>query len=809
MENNSKKIEELFNKLDLVLKQQKDFSKEVADLRAEIAQLKYSQRSESDSQRDTTPLYTEDEFVPNVKPEPIAPLSKLASTAPSPSTKPIVKKKTPKKPSKPFFDVPDINFDWEKFIGENLINKIGILITVIGVFIGAKWSIENNLISPLTRIIFGYIASIALLGFGMKLKKNYHNYSAVLVSGAMAIMYFITYAAYSYYGFFPQVLTFALMAVFTVFTVIAALNYDKQIIAHLGLVGAYSVPFLLSSGSGQVGILFSYVALINIGVLFVAFKKYWKPLYYSAFIMTWLIYLFWWLTEYSRSKHFTLALVFLTVFFITFYALFLAFKLIQNKKFVKSDIVLLLINSFLFYGIGYALLNGHATGKQFLGLFTLINGLIHFAVSTIIFKRKLADRNLFYMVAGLVLVFITMAFPVQMDGNWVTLFWAAEAALLFWIGRTRGVSFYEKMSYPLMFLAIFSLFQDWEIGYRISSYSDVSQITHTPLFNINFLTSVLVVLAFLFINYINRSKAYISFLNTDKGVWKFMKIVIPSILLVLVYAMFKVEIDAYWDQLYYSSKIELPADSNSYHNKNIDYLNFKGLWVMNYSMLFLVILSSINIYKLKIQELGFVNILLNVLMVLLFLSGGLFILSELRESYLETDEYFRHSVFNVIVRYVSFLFFGGLLFACFKYSRAEFIKYNLKIPFEIMLHVAILWVTSSELLHWMDMAGSANSYKLGLSILWGLYALLLVSLGIWKQKKYLRVGGIALFAVTLAKLALYDLAHLNTISKTVVLISLGVLLLIISFLYNKFSEELGREERSSGNTSRHLDEGEQ
>lgn len=74
----------------------------------------------------------------------------------------------------------------EKFIGENLINKIGILIIIVGVVIGAKYSIDNNLISPLTRILLGYLTGLSLVVLGFKLKKNYHGYSAVLVSGALA-----------------------------------------------------------------------------------------------------------------------------------------------------------------------------------------------------------------------------------------------------------------------------------------------------------------------------------------------------------------------------------------------------------------------------------------------------------------------------------------------------------------------------------------------------------------------------------------------------------------------------------------------
>jgi uncharacterized membrane protein len=52
-------------------------------------------------------------------------------------------------------------------------NKIGVINTVIGVAMGAKYSIENNLISPLTRIVLGYLSGVILLRIGMKLKPNY------------------------------------------------------------------------------------------------------------------------------------------------------------------------------------------------------------------------------------------------------------------------------------------------------------------------------------------------------------------------------------------------------------------------------------------------------------------------------------------------------------------------------------------------------------------------------------------------------------------------------------------------------------
>jgi uncharacterized membrane protein len=95
----------------------------------------------------------------------------------------------------------------------------------------------------------------------------------------------------------------------------------------------------------------------------------------------------------------------------------------------------------------------------------------------------------------------------------------------------------------------------------------------------------------------------------------------------------------------------------------------------------------------------------------------------------------------------------------------------------------------------MDIFGYNESYKLGLSILWGIYALALIIIGISRNKKHLRIGAIVLFAVTLVKLFFYDIAELDTISKTVVFVSLGILLLIISFLYTKYRHLIFEPER--------------
>jgi len=535
------------------------------------------------------------------------------------------------------------------------------------------------------------------------------------------------------------------------------------------------------------------MAIINVGILFISIKKYWKPLYYVSFGLTWLMYSSWYMSSYRATEHFGLALTFLSIFFVIFYIIFLAYKLFQKEKFELTDVLLLLANSFIFYGIGYAILDNNYTGKQLLGLFTLFNAVVHFAVSMVIYRQKLADKNLLYIVSGLVLVFITIAIPVQLDGNWVTLLWAGEAALLFWIGRTKNVAIYEILSYPLMVLAVYSIAQDWTTAY--GKYNlEILESRITPLLNINFLTSLLFIAAFGFIYFLDQNKNYKSPLISQKELLKIVSVFIPSIILCVLYFAFYMEISNYWNQLYLDS--EVARESNSAYNYwNFDMESFGAIWIINYSLLFVSILSFVNIKKFKNQLLGLVNLGLNVLFIVVFLTAGLFVLSELRESYLEQtlSEYYERGIFNIGIRYVSYVFFVFAIFSCYQYIRQEFIKKNFKVAFDLLLHISILWIASGELINWMEIAKSTQSYKLGLSILWGIYSLFLIVLGIWKKKKHLRIGAIALFGATLVKLFFYDISHLDTISKTIVFVSLGVLLLIISFLYNKYKHSISDE----------------
>ena len=781
------KINELEQRIGNLLYRQSVFYKEIKQLENELAELK-KQNNLSSSAANTVKTPVEKPVERSMETSAEKPTEKTVITAPT-APKPQI--------SAPKISLPKQPSDLEKIIGESWINKIGILIVVIGVAIGAKYSIENELISPLTRIILGYLVGIGLLGFGIKLKPKFEGYSAVLVSGAISIFYFITYFAYSFYDLIPQALAFVMMLIFTAFTVFTAIKYKRVVIVHIGLIGAYAVPFLLSSGSGRVDILFSYMLIINLGILFISIKKDWKSLHYSAFFFTWMIYGSWFADKSFDSGlqgYEALGIGFATAFFLVFYGVSLFNNIISKEKLDKVNIILILLNSFIYFGFGFGIFNGHSILDSYLGLFTLFNAVIHFAVLFFIKSKKLADSTLFYSTLGLVFTFITIAIPIQLDGNWVTLMWTAQGTILFWLGKTKKISIYEKISLPILGLAFISFLEDWS-RYRYAVDLDIY-----AFWNINFLTGVFAVLGYGFVVYLSRKHAETEENQKFSPFNAIKSFYLPALLVLTAYLTFRNEIGYFFDYWYESTSLKGKeiGETDEFSLYNYDIEIFKNIYILAYSLVFFGGMALLNFYKFKNKVLGISAIAIGLLVLFATQTFGVGELGELRYSYINgnSNKYFNVSFNYILIRYPLWSSIAFALWAIFKNAKSIIENAKFHIFLEAVIHISILNFLSNELVTWLDIAGYQDIFKLGLSILWSVYSLILVSLGIYKKKKHLRIFALVLFGITLAKLFLYDISNLSTISKTIVLIILGLLLLIISFLYNKFKDKIGDETKN-------------
>jgi uncharacterized membrane protein len=763
MEENHGQISELLTKINLLSNRQDLIKEEIESLKRAVHQLSQVKHSSEKIERASQEV---------LKPEQVV-IGKIKPTHPTP----------PKENLPPFSHRAEEKGKLEDFIGANLLNKFGIAILVLGIGFGVKYAIDHQMLDPLTRVILGYLAGMSIIGFAMKLKKNYEAFSAVLLSGGIASLYFITFAAYDFYGFIPQVFAFILMVAFTGFTVFAATTYNLQVIAIIGLVGAYAVPFLLSDGSGRVLVLFSYMTIINGGILVLSFVRKWHLLFTVAFVLSWLIFVAWVFDGYKRDEHIWLALIFATLFFVIFYLSFLMGKFVNRLKLAVSDIAVVLLNCFIYYGLGYSLINDYPEGELYLGMFTLANAIVHFAVCVIIYKKIRESKDTFYFVAGLVLVFITIAVPVQLESNWVTLVWSLQACLLFWIGRSKQYPVYELLSYPLVGLAVISLLHDWSAIWNLYSNYDAYEPTRklSPIFNINFFTSLVVATAFGFIVWLSQKVKSVTTSRWLNNLLPALYYVLPVFGLGILFLAIYQEIGIFFTNKFVESRVFIRSQGVSEYN--YDWRYFHSIWKIIYSFAFFSGLWLVNNRFFKNQLVHKVILGTNGCIILFFLTEGLTSFEDLRYSFLSPGKFYMVSAMNIVIRYVGYLFVTIALFVNF--TIAKDIHPTIRKMERLFCHFTILTLLSSELLSLLALSNVSNGFKLSLTILWGCYALYLIVWGFTKDQAYLRISGIVLFAITILKLFFYDMAGMEAIAKTIVLIILGVLLLVASFLYNK------------------------
>lgn len=331
-------------------------------------------------------------------------------------------------------------FSLENFIGLRLINFIGIIVLVIGLSIGVKYAIDRNLISEGMRIALAYLAGIILFALSLQSKKKYTLFSALLLSGGMASLYFTTYAAYVYYNMLSFPLAFIIMIALTIYTVYEAIRYNRQEIALLGLVGAYGIPFLISKNADRADLFFLYISLINLGVIYLSVKKIWKTVGIVAQIITWILFIGWAATRHDERFK-LIATLFMIFFFLVFLLTVLSYKLFQKRSLQVNDTYQLLMNNVALYIA--ALFQFGFSEKASNGDLALIT----FIVSVIVAIQAMLFYNLWKeelfatrLISSLALTLFVMFIAFNWDGFTVTFLWLLTAVIIFaWGFRIRSV----------------------------------------------------------------------------------------------------------------------------------------------------------------------------------------------------------------------------------------------------------------------------------------------------------------------------------------------------------------------------------
>ena len=387
---------------------------------------------------------------PKVTPQPVPPAPPVRSTA---STSAPTARIAPNSPT--FAPIAHASttssHDLESLIGGSWFNRLGILALIVAVCLFLKYAFDNNWIGPTGRVAIGLFLGAAMLPWSQwLLGRGYSYFSEGIAAFGQATLLLSIWAGCRYYTLFSLDVGFAAMIVVTAVMAAVAIGRNSERIAVLSLIGGFLTPALLSTGRDQEFALFTYLLILGAGFLVTAGFRNWSSLAPISFFLT-QIYFWGYYSEFYRPAKLAMTLTFATLFFLLFMAL-PAIRAARRSTLETLELFAILLNSFAYMGALYAML--WPEYRWPLTLAVLLLSALHLGIARFVRSNKPGEWTASQqLLAGLALTFVTIAIPIRLDGKWITLAFAVEAALLIRMGYRSMAPLLRAAGFVLLGIA--------------------------------------------------------------------------------------------------------------------------------------------------------------------------------------------------------------------------------------------------------------------------------------------------------------------------------------------------------------------
>ena len=322
-----------------------------------------------------------------------------------------------------------VSRDWEWWLGGNWLARIGILALIFGIGFFLKLAFDNDWIDETGRIVLGLVVGLALLGGGEYSSRRYAAWARAVTGGGIAVLYLSVFAAFSLYYLLPALATLGASLLVTATAAGLALRYESRAVAVLGIVGGFVAPLLLAESLAEQWVLLAYVLVLDLGVLALAAFRNWRWFTLLGLVGSLILFGFW---KEELDPSLLMAQVGITVIFLIFVGATTLFHLLWRRSAGPLDHALMIVNAAAYFGISYLLL--FEEFRDWMGGFTLLLAVFYALLSCAILARRRNHIALGLFAAGIAIVFLTIAIPVQLDGGpWLGVAWAAEGTVLIWL----------------------------------------------------------------------------------------------------------------------------------------------------------------------------------------------------------------------------------------------------------------------------------------------------------------------------------------------------------------------------------------
>jgi uncharacterized membrane protein len=341
------------------------------------------------------------------------------STRPSPVDDPVV-----------------IRWIKDYFTTGNTLVRVGVIILFFGVAFLVKYAAEKGIVPIELRLISVALGGLAMLVIGWRVRGKNAGFALAAQGGGIGVIYLTIFAAMRLYDLLPPSLAFFMLLAMCAMSSLLAVLQDSRALAILGFSGGFLAPVLTSTGEGSHVVLFSYYALLNAGILGIAWYKSWRPLNLVGFVFTFVIGTAWGVMRY-RPDLYASTEPFLLLFFLFYVAISVLYALrqpINLRGYIDGSLVF--GTPIIVFSLQFLLVRNMEYGLAYSAMAACVfYVLLAYAIFKFVAKYNTEDgiKLICESFLSIGVVFGTVAIPLALDDQWTAAAWALEGCALIYI----------------------------------------------------------------------------------------------------------------------------------------------------------------------------------------------------------------------------------------------------------------------------------------------------------------------------------------------------------------------------------------
>jgi uncharacterized membrane protein len=386
------------------------------------------------------------------------------------------------------------------FTEGNVPVKIGMLVLLAGVASLLKYASDQGWVRVPIEVRLAGVAAAALGGlvFAWRQRETRRGFSLSLQGGAIGVLMLVTFAAFKLYHLIPAGGAFAVTIALVAGLGVLAVLQESMALAVFGILAGFLAPIWLSTGSGNHVALFSYYAVLNLGIFGIAWNRPWRLLNLLGFVFTFAIGTLWGVLDYVPAKFATTE-----PFLVLFFVLYLLIPVLYAHRrtlgadgnvYRSVDGALVIGTPLVVFALQAGLLHGAPFGddRMPLALSALAMAAVYAALAGVL-RRHPRFAPLLQTWAVLAVGFATLAVPLALSARATASVFAIEGAVLVWLGVRQDKRLPQLTGLGLQLAAAVAYIAG--VGGMSTGFSPMDATSITPIANPAYMSALLIAIA--------------------------------------------------------------------------------------------------------------------------------------------------------------------------------------------------------------------------------------------------------------------------------------------------------------------------